>query len=106
MLAIKRFCYIDVPFIYCTVKPRSSMETRSIQTSYCYAQFALSLGKESPFIFYPLNKVIRSPSEYRHFLCTARSLSRFTGFDCIIFWGGEYRLLLKIESLDNAILEL
>ena len=41
-----------------TVKPRSSLETRSIQTSHCYGQFALSLGKESPFIFYPLNKVI------------------------------------------------
>ena len=57
MLAIKRFCYIEVPFIYCTVKPRSSLETRSIQTSHFYGQFVLSLGTESPFIFYPLNKV-------------------------------------------------
>ena len=57
MLAIKRFCYIEVPFIYCTVKPLSSLETRSTQTSHCYGQLALSLGEESPFIFYPLNKV-------------------------------------------------
>ena len=57
MLAIKRFCYIEVAFIYCTVKSRSSLETRSIQTSHCYGRFALSLGKESPYIFYPLNKV-------------------------------------------------
>ena len=57
MLTIKRFCYIEVPFIYCTVKPRSSLETRSTQTSHCYGQFALSLGTEIPYIFYPLNKV-------------------------------------------------
>ena len=50
---------MEVPFIYCTVKPRSSLETRSIQTSHCYGQFALSLGKESPVIFYSLNKVIK-----------------------------------------------
>ena len=57
MLAIERFCYIEVPFIYGTVKPRSRLETCSIRTSHCYGQFALSLGTESPFIFYPLNKV-------------------------------------------------
>ena len=71
MLAIKRFCYIEVPFIYCTVKPRSSLETRSIQTSHCYGQFSLSLGKESPFIFYQLNKVtplIRTLSLYGPFI--------------------------------------
>ena len=105
MLTIKRGlnCYIEVPFIYCTVKARSSMETRSIQTSHCYGQFALSLGKESPFIFYPLNKVtplIRTLSQYGPFsvgIC---------GVWLYYFWGGEYRLLLKIESLENAILEL
>ena len=67
MLAIKRFCYIEVPFIYCTVKPRSSLETRSIHTSHCYGQFTLSLvrNKVGPF-------------------STAPSVSGFTGFDCII----------------------
>ena len=103
MLAIKRFCYIEVPFIYCTVKPRSSLETRSIRTSHCYGQFALSLGKESPFIFYPLSKVtplIRTLSWYGPFSV------RIYGVWLFYFWGGEYRLLLKIELLDNAILEL
>ena len=81
MLTIKRFCYIEVPFIYCSVKPRSSLQTRLIQTSHCYGQFALSLGKESPFIFF---RLIRSPSEYRHILSMAPTVSGFTGFDCII----------------------
>ena len=57
MLTIKKFRYNKVPFIYCTVKPRLSLETRSIRTSHCYGQFALSLGTERPYIFYPLNKV-------------------------------------------------
>ena len=101
MLAIERFCYIEVPFIYCTVKPRSSLETRSIQTSHCYGQFVLSLGKESLYIFHPLNKVtplIRTLSQYGPF---SVGIYRVWPY---YFWGGEYRLLLKIESLDNAVL--
>ena len=103
MLTIKRFRYIEVPFIYCIVKPLSSMETRSIQTSHCYGQFALSLGTERPFIFYPLNKVtllIRTLSQYGPF-----SVGIY-GVWLYYFWGGEYRLLLKIELLENAILVL
>ena len=70
MLTIKKFRYIKVPFIYCTVKPCLSLETRSIQTSHCYGQFAFSLGTERPYIFYPLNKVtplIRTLSQYGPF---------------------------------------
>ena len=105
MLTIKRGlnCYIEVPFIYCTVKPRSSMKIRSIQTSHCYRRFALSLGKESPFIFYQLNKAtpwIQTFSQYGPF-----SVGIY-GVLLYYLWGGEYRLSLKIESLDHAILEL
>ena len=58
MLTIKRFCYIEVPFTYCTVKPRSSLETRS-NTNISLLRTVCFVPKDrKPFIFYPLNKVI------------------------------------------------
>ena len=69
------------------------MKTHSIQTSHCYGRFALSLGKESLFIFYQLNKVtplIQTLSQYGPF-----SVGIY-GVLLYYFWGGEYRLSLKI----------
>ena len=49
-----------------------------------YIQFALSLGKESPYVFSKFNQLntdtllIRTPS-------MALSVSVLTGFDCILF---------------------
>ena len=40
--------------VYGTVTPRS-MDTRIIRTPHYYGQFALSLGKESPYIFSTFN---------------------------------------------------
>ena len=40
--------------VYGTVKPRS-MDTRMTRTPHYCAQFALSLGKESPYIFSKFN---------------------------------------------------
>ena len=37
-----------------TVKPRFT-DIRLIRTLHCYGQFALSLGKESPYIFLKFN---------------------------------------------------
>ena len=42
------------PFNTATFKPRFT-DTPLIQTSHYYGQFALSLGKENPYIFSKLN---------------------------------------------------
>ena len=48
-----------------TVKPRFT-ETRIIRTPHCYGQFALSLGKESPYVFCKFNRPLPS-SKNPHF---------------------------------------
>ena len=39
------------------VKPRFTPDTCVIQTPHCYGQFALSLGKESPYILSKFNRL-------------------------------------------------
>ena len=58
MLAIKRFCYIEVPFNYCTVKPRSSMETAQYRHLIVTDSLLCPWGKKA-FTF--STRLIRSP---------------------------------------------
>ena len=81
MLAIKRFCYIEVPFIHCTVKPRSSLEPAQYTHLIVTDSLLCPWGKK---VLSFSSRLITSPSEYRHILSTAPSVSGFTGFACII----------------------
>ena len=47
-------CHLPLPVLMNTVKPHFT-DTHSIRTLHFYRQFALSLGKESPYIFSKVN---------------------------------------------------
>ena len=47
-------CHLPLPVLMNTVKPHFT-DTHSIRTLHFYGQFALSLGKESPYIFSKFN---------------------------------------------------
>ena len=64
----------------CTVKPRFT-DTLLIRTPHYYKQFALSLGKESPYIFQLIQPAhMDTPLIGKRFM--APSVSILTGFDC------------------------
>ena len=69
-------------WIHCTVKPRF-MDTHLIQTPHYYTQFALSLGKESPYIFSKFNP-INTDTPLIQTLSMAPPVSILTGFDCTL----------------------
>ena len=60
------------------------MDTRLIRTPHYYKQFALSLGKESPYIFQLIQPAhMDTPLIGKRFM--APSVSKITGFDCTGF---------------------
>ena len=61
----------------CTVKPRFT-DTRLIRTPHYYKQFALSLGKESPYIYQLIQPAhMDTPLIGKRFMAPS-----VTGFDC------------------------
>ena len=63
------------------VKPRFMPDTRSKRTPHYYGQFALCLGKESPYTFSKFNP-LNTDIPLIPTLSMAPSLSALRGFDC------------------------
>ena len=78
-----------------TVKPRLT-DTRLIRTPHYYGQFALSLGKEMPYILQKFEPLITDTS-------LIRPMSVLTGFNCIAVRGTQREYSSK--PLKHSIVE-
>ena len=80
-----------------TDKPRFT-DTRLIRTPHYYGQFALSLGKESPYIFFKFDP-LNTDAPFIRTLSMVPSPFALTGFDCTLFFtlyqDGDYTAVLS-----------
>ena len=79
--------------LFHTVKPRFTLDTLSIRTPHFYGEFALSLGKQSPYILSKSNPLDTDTPLIRT-LFMVPSVSVLTEFDCTLYftlyWDGDY----------------
>ena len=79
--------------LFHTVKTRFTPDTCLIQTPHFYGQFALSLGKQSPYIFSKFNP-LNTDTPFIRTLSIVSSLSVLTEFDCTLhftlYWDVDY----------------
>ena len=73
---------LRVMLFRCTVEFQS-IDTLFIQTPHYYGQFALSLGKESPYIFSKFN-LLNTDTLLRLTFSMAPSVTVLPGFDCTV----------------------
>ena len=69
--------------LFHTVKPRFTLDTLLIRTPHFYGQFALSLGKQSPYILSKSNPLDTDTPLIRT-LFMVPSVSVLTEFDCVL----------------------
>ena len=69
--------------LFHTVKPRFTLDTLLIRTPHFYGQFALSLGKQSPYILSKSNPLDTDTPLIRT-LSMVPSVSVLTEFDCVL----------------------
>ena len=70
--------------LFHTVKPRFTLDTLLIRTPHFYGQFALSLRKESPYMFSKFNPLNTDTPSIRT-LSMVPSVSVLTEFDCTLY---------------------
>ena len=79
--------------LFHTVKTRFTPDTCLIQTPHFYGQFALSLAKQSPYIFSKFNP-LNTDTPFIRTLSIVSSLSVLTEFDCTLhftlYWDVDY----------------
>ena len=73
---------LKVMLFRCTVDSQS-MNTLFMQSAHYYGQFALSLGKESPYIFSKFN-LLNTDTLLRLTFSMAPSVTVLPGFDCTV----------------------
>ena len=84
--------------LFYTVKPRFAPDTRLMRTPHFYGEFALSLGKQSPYVlskFNPLN----TDTPFIRTLFMVPSVSVLTEFDCTLYFtlhrDGDYTWVIS-----------
>ena len=71
--------------LFHTVKPRFTLDTLLIRTPHFYGQFALSLRKESPYMFSKFNP-LNTDTPFIRTLSMVPSVSVLTEFDCTLYF--------------------